>query len=196
MAGSSFKVGGAHPVDRRYALAGPIVTSLPSTGSRDGDTIRYRATAAATTSPFDVIWTLVYDSASGYWFPVGSPPLFKEVDSSGGETTTSTSYVNLATTGPALTLPLAGDYMFAYGCESLTNTNASAALMSPDFGGGATNLDEVAVQGAASTVASQSRNRAKTITAGQTVTLKYAVTGAATATFLFRWLNVQPLRVH
>lgn len=180
--------------DGLYASKPSTVTALP-TIAKDGQVIRYRAQAATTGALADVVWVLTYDAASSYWIPT-SAPLVAEVDSAAGETTTSTSYANLATVGPSLILPFAGDWKFTYGCFAF-DTSTNSALMSVDFGGGggAVDADEVAVGG--TNAMSASRIRVKAIPAASTtVTAKYRTGPAGTATYAFRFLNAEPMRVH
>lgn len=187
-------IAGGAPVDRRYALTTQLplaVTKLPL-NPRDGDLIRYIATAAATGAFQDAIWNFAYNKAAGYWYNSGSSPLVREIDTA--ETTVSLTYVNLATVGPQITLPFIGDYMFTYGAVLVNSAAASLSLLSVDFGSGAADPDNVVVLGANNV--SASRSRAKTIvTAGFTSAMKYRVTGG-TGTFEKRFLNVLPLRIH
>lgn len=193
-AGTSFKVGGAQPVDRRYQLRASTVTALPG-NQADGTVIRYKATAVATGAASNVWWTLAYDATDAYWYPVGAPsPLTAEIDAAAGETTASTSYTNLATSGPGFTLPLAGDYLFTYGCFAF-DTSTNAAIMSVDFGSGAADADEVLVTGTGAI--SVARTRRKTgFAASSAILSKYRTGPAGTATFAFRWLTATPIRVH
>lgn len=190
--GTSFEVGGFKPIDRRYALAAPVVKSLPTTGTRDGDRIQYIATAAVTGAYQDAIWNFIYNAAAGYWYNSGSSPMIREIDTQ--ETTASVTYANLATSGPAMVVPFIGDYLFTYGCLLVNSGAGNVSAMSPDLGSGAVDADNVLVVGQNN--ASVSRPRAKTIAAAATtVTCKYRVT-AGTGTFEKRFLNVLPLRVH
>lgn len=88
------------------ALGVPTVTALP-TQPYDGQVVDYLADATN-----GIVWRLKYRaaSASAYkWEFVGGPPLRSAVSGSLGSTG-SAAYVDLTTTGPNLTAPLAGDY--------------------------------------------------------------------------------------
>jgi hypothetical protein len=81
------------------------VTSLPGSPVNGQDCF-YLADATN-----GIVWHLKYRaaSASAYkWECMDGPPLTSEIVT--GEATASTAYVDLATTGPQVTLPLAGDY--------------------------------------------------------------------------------------
>lgn len=187
MARSSFQVGGAHALDLRYQLAAPLVRTLPGTGSRDGDTIRYAASAS-------IEWRFCYDAASSYWKFVGGGPLISETDTF--EATSSATYVNLATVGPSVSVPFLGDYIVTFGAETFAGANA-AAWMSVDVGAGAADGDGAVLQqsSAVTSVASVARARTKTVAAGTSIVCKYR-SSSGSASFLNRFLNVLPLRVH
>lgn len=81
-----------------------IVTQLP-TDAKVGETVFYAADAAT-----GIYWQLMYDELGSYpWKFVGGSPLLNLVFGD-GQWTDSSSYADLATAGPTLTLPLAGDY--------------------------------------------------------------------------------------
>ena len=96
-------------IDNRFAPA--FVTSLPST-PYDGQIIYYQADAAN-----GVIWQLRYNasSSSAYkWEFISGASLYNIVGSNvygSWESYNSLTYGNLATVGPSITVPLAGDYM-------------------------------------------------------------------------------------
>src|SRR4051812_20323941 len=100
----------------RRELSGPavpLVTSLP-TSPVDGQVIDYLADATN-----GVVWHLRYRlaSASIYkWEYVGGPALVTETTPAGDDSTTSTTYVALATP-TTLALPLAGDYDIETSCH-------------------------------------------------------------------------------
>lgn len=166
-----------------------IVTTLPVT-PMDGDEVHYLADATN-----GVIWHLRYrwDSTSTYkWEFVGGRPLYAEVTTS--ESTTSTSYTNLATTGPEIALPLAGDYDVAFGAAF--STNAEIGLMSYAIGGtAAVDADSVRIGPADADQGSHSRMRRKAGLTAVTLTAKYRSFGGASVTCLDRWMAVTPVRV-
>lgn len=141
-----------------------------------------------------VYWQLVYDGQGSYpWKKVGGSPLYSEVEAE--QTTSSTSYTNLATTGPSVTLPLKGDYDIEIGYFGKSVSTALTTYMSYSIGGiGAVDAD------AASTIAKDqggsmvSRPRRKTGLAASTVlTAKYK--SSQEAAFLSRWMRADPVRV-
>jgi len=175
----------------------PVVTVLP-TAPKDGDECYYLADASA-----GVVWHLKYRaaSASAYkWEYVGGPPRFDEITAT--ETTVSTTYAALATAGPSITVPLAGDYLVEIGTRAyFTATNNASASMSYDIGGtGAGDGDRVdyygaAVSGVATAAPHQVRARRKNALAASTALVaKYKVSGG-TGTFQDRWMRVTPVRV-
>jgi hypothetical protein len=82
----------------------PVVTQLPSQATV-GDQVIYAADATN-----GVYWHLTYDGLGTYpWKFIGGGQLFAEVITQQA-TTVTTGYTNLATVGPSVTIPLAGDY--------------------------------------------------------------------------------------
>lgn len=196
--GTSFKVGGAQPIDRRYQLNSPLISGpgLPSVGARDGDTFAYRALASATGAALNARWNFIFDSTDNYWYPNGCAPLTSEVDTA--ENTTLVTYGNLATVGPRITLPFGGDYLYMFGAQMLNTTAGDFAAMSLDFGSGAGDADAAFERGSGTTDAvSVGRHRVKTgIAVSTIVTAKYrSGTAGNTSQFINRYLNVLPLRV-
>lgn len=178
------------PVQARFLE--PPVTSLPAT-PQDGQVITY--TADATNG---ISWLLRYRaaSASAYkWEFVGGPPLFAEVTAD--ETTASTSYTNLATTGPTVTVPLAGDYdvQIAHACYF---TAGSGQMLSSYAIGVTAAVDAdsaITASGGTGFTDSASRKRRKTALAAATaLQMKYRVT-AGTGSFNRRWIEALPVRV-
>ena len=169
------------------ALWPPLLTSLPTTAV-DTDEIRFLADAAA-----GVVWHLKYDAATARWRYLGGPPLFAEIATS--ESSTSGTYAALATAGPSIVLPLAGDYDVEIGCRVLSTTNAAEAHMSYDIGAtAASDADHVMQRqpdGVNSAVFTGSRKRRKTGLAAVTLTAKYR----GTSTFANRWMSATPVRL-
>lgn len=117
-----------------YGSTPPIVTQLPS-NPQFGDVVTYIADATN-----GVAWSLQYDGSGSYpWKFVGGPPLFDLVSAT-GQTTTSSSYTALATAGPTLTLPLAGDYDVNISAQTASTAAAHyAGFSSYDVGATAAN---------------------------------------------------------
>lgn len=171
----------------------PVVTDLPTTAT-DGDEVRFVADSAN-----GVVWLLRYrDSGNAYpWEFLGGSPLYAEVTTS--ESTTSATYGDLATLGPSIALPLAGDYMIRLGAALYNNTSAADAWMSYD-------ADPVAAADAdgvhttqpnasvASVVTHATRERRKTGLGVVSIIAKYRAS-SGTATFLDRYLSITPVRL-
>lgn len=85
----------------------PNVAALPA-NPVDGQEVYYFANSS-------VFWHLRYRAAITKWDFLGGPPLFSEVATA--QATTTFAWQDLATIGPQLTNPLAGDYIVAEGCE-------------------------------------------------------------------------------
>lgn len=170
-----------------------LVTALPSAPA-NGTTVDYQSAAMAVDG---VRWRLTYNaqSASAYkWEFVGGTPLFSEVATS--ESTTSGTYVDLATVGPSVTTPLAGDYDVTIEAVAASSAVSSFAGMSYAIGGtAATDADYAHVN---SQVANQeivaTRTRRKTgLPASTALVAKYRT--SASASYHSRMMRVIPVRV-
>jgi len=118
--------------------------------------------------------------------------LFAEVTTE--ETTTNISYAALATAGPSITIPAAGDYIVEIGFGGMGSAIGIGVAMSYDIGGtGAVDADRVyfETQVASQRLPHASRARQKTLVA-VTLTAKYKVT-SGTGTFRDRWMRVTRL---
>lgn len=176
---------------RRLPGVIPFVTVLPA-AAVSGQVVDFD------TGTVGVVWRLRYNaaSASAYkWEFVGGSPLIDEVVTS--ETTTSTSYIDLTTVGPDVTIPLAGDYMIGFGSEQNNNTASRFANMAIKLGAAAAvNADAVISGGAANADASCWRTmRRDGLAASDLLIAKYAVGTSGTAQFQKRMLIVTPVRV-
>ncbi len=172
------------------------VSALPSS-PYDGQIIDLQTSAMADDG---IVWRFKYRaaSASAYkWEFIGGPPWHKEVATA--ETTTSGTFADLATVGPAVEIPVAGSYMVtAHAWITNTTAVAGAGLMSYS-GGGVTAADQQGPRvGTPSAVtaasdAAASTPRRITLTAG-TLTAKYRAS-AGTFSFGQRSLALLPVRV-
>jgi hypothetical protein len=166
------------------------VLALP-TSPVDGQEVYYVAD-----STNGVLWHLRYNAASSSaykWEVVGSTALLSEVATA--EAVSSATYVNLATVGPTVTLPLAGDYVIEHGTEFDTSTSNIFAAQSYAIGAtAAVDADFVELQ--ASTGGTRvfgSRRQRRNALAATTLQAKYRTSGSVT--FSKRWLNATPVRV-
>jgi hypothetical protein len=101
--------------DPGVAGVGPpiFVSSLPSSPV-DGMEIYYQSASMATDG---IVWHLRYRAAASgsyKWEHVSGSPLWAEVQAA--VTISNTAYAEISG-GPAITLPLAGDYMLRFGCN-------------------------------------------------------------------------------
>lgn len=168
----------------------------------DGDEIYYLADATN-----GVLWHFRYRaaSASAYkWEAVGiGAPLFAEVTAP--EARANAAYGDLATVGPSITAPLAGDYDVTIGAQLQTNADSSAAraaYMSYAIGGTAA-ADADALKYDATffnlywQVHGQSDHRVRRKTglaAATALVAKYRSDGAS-STFRDRYMSLVPVRV-
>jgi hypothetical protein len=179
-------IGGvAHDPPVHYVEAGQTGPQNPPPG----------AVAYVEASAGGPVWQFRWNGSA--WMFVGGPPLYAENTDDG--TTTSSSFGDLtgSTAGPSVTLPFSGDYDVTIGCRP-QQSNVDFAIMSYTVGVTAASIND------AITVSYNSPNerqhvvrmRRKTgLTAGSTLTCKYAVGAGGTATFDFRWISVTPVKV-
>lgn len=176
------------------------LTTLPAASAAlEGREVTYLADAAN-----GVIWTFKCrhaGNASGYkWEFKGGSPLASEVTPN--ENVTSTSYANLGTVGPSITLPLPGDYLVEIGAALTTTANGHIAYMSYAIGGTAASdadsiYNYVYQSGAPQPInvaIHSARPRRKTGLGAVTLTAKYRATGGAVYA-ADRWMKVTPVRV-
>lgn len=169
------------------------VTSLPGSPT-DGQMCVFQADATN-----GVYWMLRYrsGSASAYkWEFVGGPPLFSEVTTA--ETRANTAYGALTTAGPAITLPLAGDYDVEYGARIHNDTVGDYGKISYDIGAtGAVDADMITARAAVASNPSDHhwRKRRKTGLTAVALTMKYATITGGTAQFSDRTMYALPIRV-
>lgn len=166
--------------------AAPLVTTLPASPVDGQECILCDSLSAPTYT-----WHLKYVAAkaSNKWVFVGGAPLRAEVTTL--ETTASTTYVALATAGPALVIPVAGIYDIGVGFVSQT---AKSSFMSYDIGAtGAVDADAVTngIAGTADSGGAWTRFATKTL-AAVTLTAKYKATTPNTCGWQYRWMQATP----
>jgi len=186
----------------------PVVTSLPPTPT-DGQECCFLADAAN-----GVIWRLRYrafqadgvtpNPSSYKWECIGGSALAAQITTAEG--TLSSIVTDLATVGPSITIPLAGEYEFTG--ESMIGTSAVAGafgdamiVMGPvggpfnaadasDFGRG---MDPASTSGIN---AQTTFHRRRTVgTAGWLTKLQYRANGTSSVTHQNRRLTALPVRV-
>jgi hypothetical protein len=168
---------------------GGFGTTLPGSPS-DGDEYNYIADATN-----GVVWRLKYKTSLAAWCFEGGPPLYAEVATA--QTRSASTYDNLTTTGPTVTLPaLAGDWDIEHGfsISALSGAlGATPARMSYSIGASAA-VDTDYTYGLARS--SYSRYQRKTgLAASIALVGKYASDGTVTVTFENRWIAVTPVKV-
>jgi hypothetical protein len=183
-----------------------FVTSLPA--GYDGQEVFFQSTTAGTgggasNSMADVgaVWHLRYRAASGSaykWEFVGGGGLIAGVATS--ESTTSGTYADLATVGPVITLPLAGDYKIGTTATVANATASQGGAVSFSVSGGAANTaadaDSIRITTVSATVLqATSVSVSKTGLTAAAVTMRYRYTVGGTATFTSRVLTAVPIRV-
>lgn len=168
----------------------PLVTQLPGNPTV-GDTVIYAADATN-----GVYWHLYYDGIGSYpWKCVGGAPMFAAVNTA--QTTASASYAALATAGPSITAPLAGDYIVTIECASAHGGTNWPVAMSYDIGGTAANDTwaawAVAPGGYYQTGHRQYRHN--TLAASTALVSKYRSPTSNTVTITNRSMSITPVRV-
>lgn len=179
-------------LNNRIAAIPTLVSSLP-VSPVDGQEIYYLADNAA-----GVEWHLRYRaaSASAYkWEFVGGSPLFAYTASAAA--TALTTYQQLD--GPAVTVPLAGDYVVALHVDLYNSASGVAALASIKQNAAAASDVDAAqfATAAANQEATVAIERLMTATAAAWVFAVYYRTSnvSGTANFPRRSLSVRPVRV-
>ena len=145
-------------------------------------------------------WRFRYNagSSSAYkWEFVGGTPLSAEVYTL--ETTTSATYADLATVGPQVTLPRAGDWDVAFGFHCFNSLGAATTMKgAAKFGAIATGDTEgatITTPPQASTEMTASRYLFMPARAASDLVKLQYLTTAGTASFRRRWLTVTPRRL-
>jgi len=137
-------------------------------------------------------------SSSAYkWEFVGGSPASNEITTAETLATTG-GYADLATVGPRIFVPRAGDYDVIAGCSyyhSLANQGAIVAVINMRTSAGAGQSTYAsASQAAQGTTGGVPSGRGNGLAANDELRLRYYL-NAATGTFAFRWLKVTPIRV-
>lgn len=172
-----------------------LVNALPGSPT-DGQEIFFQNAAMAAVG---VIWHLRYRSAGGTykWEHVGGPPHYQNVATDSSRGTTATTYGDLATTGPTVTVPLAGEYWVDVSCEAYPWAGTQSLFMSYAIGASAAVDADAAYSDFAVAIGKPLwRKKFKTFTAGQVLLAKYKGTGnPLEKNFSNRFLAITPIRV-
>lgn len=175
----------------------PTFESTLPASPYDGQEIYFQDANMATAG---VVWHFRYRSGGGTykWESVGAAtPLRAQIDTS--QTTASGSYADLATAGPDITVPLAGEYDVSVTFEGSNGTAGNYAVASFQVVGGtaAQDANRALVHSyTANFLTTTSRTTRFTVTAASSVLrMKYLSTAAGTATFLRRVITATPVKV-
>lgn len=181
-------------IEAGIALAGVTGTaSTPPASPVDG--MLWRLPAA---SGSGIYWLFQYDSsqATYKWVFIGGPPMSHEILTD--ETTSSTTYVDLTTVGPTLTLPRGGDYKTEFGAQMYNATGSNAAVAAIKRGAAATSdNDSIFIQNpTANLVLPGSRSLIITgMAASDVVKVQYKSSAATAAHALRRYMMITPIRI-
>lgn len=182
-------VGAEKVIDTRRAS---FVTALPSNPS-DGDEVIFTDSLTAPTYQ----WHLRYVSAksSNKWLFIGGAPV--RTAASGSISTSSSSFVDL-TSGPTLTVPLAGSYRaFLTVLANLGNTGTNsqlAAQLLASTSGGSTVLAQwtiAQIQAGAWISAQETRS----LVAAETLKVQVKSGSSVDATFQSAYFSLEPIAV-
>ena len=193
------------PGAAQYSAIAPVpkVTTLPASPV-DGQEVHFQD---ATMAAQGAVWHLRYNisSASAYkWEFVGGGAMRNEIIT--GEASATAGWVDLATVGPTITAPLAGDYEIQAGADSAWAASANAFHQIAVQRGAVTPVQNDVVVNYSDTtgavfggVRQAMGNRLFTGLAASTILrMKYNNAGginSATPTWSYRWLSVKPVRV-
>lgn len=177
----------ADTLDALTSINPPLVTTLPP-NPNDGDEIA-----------FDVgpMWSFRYNAATGEWDFIGGSPIIAGIGALESYSAVGVWH-DLATPGPQITVPLTGNYEIEYWAEvSTTPTAAFQWGIAPQINANPT-IDPALLSGpsaAGAQVLQDLRWRnVTTLTTGDTITLKYYVSGYG-ASFRARYLQLLPRQV-
>lgn len=175
-------------------------TSLP-VSPVDGQVVYYEADATN-----GVIWKLRYRSASASaykWEFVGGGELTSNIVTNQAIGATVNSYVDLATVGPSVTVPLGGDYLIRWGGRFIVGATSSIGGMGIKLGSAAAPADAnqgtrwvaSAIPGANFHAMISSQDVATALSASAVVKAMYFHNNANQVSFGNRYMGVVPVRV-
>jgi hypothetical protein len=164
------------------------------TGIQDGDIVDLIADAT-----LGVIWRFRYRAASASankWEFLGGPALAAYVDTA--ETRANAAYGDLATVGPQVTVPRAGDYLIEHGFNAFPNAaSAENAWATAKLGAAAAADTEGAYtwSNAANMAATAGRALLRALATGDVVKQQYRTVAGTTVNFRWRFLKLTPVRI-
>jgi hypothetical protein len=146
-----------------------------------------------------VEWLFRRNAANTKWRFQGGAALYAVVNTL--ETTATTvTWLDLATVGPSITVPVAGLYEISFGCYMKHGASAGNTQMGASVDGGApaTSEDALFTQPAASNSAAASVTktiRATVATPATAIKAQYRNGTTGTATFDRRWMAILPIQI-
>lgn len=178
-----------------------LLLTAPATTLPGSPVNGQRAILVDSTTVPTYAWLFQYVSAitdANEWLFLGGSALRAEVDTA--QTTSSSTYADLATAGPSITIPRAGIYQFRFGAHMSTNPNIVTAYAGLAINGTVASDNDALILLSAAAVdqkAPHAMTRQKTVaTAGHVAKLLYKNNdNTDTVTFEKRWLEVIPVRV-
>lgn len=150
-----------------------------------------------------IVWQFVYFGAvqqgqsqgqgfTGFpWLFVGGPPVYSYISTN--ENCSSAALVNLATVGPQIAVPFAGDYDYEMGCY-VNVTSAGGATATMQLLSGATTYTPQCEASGASFETRTVAGRISGLTAGAGVLAVYSIS-SGNVNFANRFLKIWPRRV-
>lgn len=180
-----------------YAKSTEVIGAFPKSANR-GDRVEVRVGT-------DKVWGFIYDPDPDPDYPWSfkdGESLWDYIVTEEGTGTGSTSYQNLSTTGPLVTIPFAGYYSAHWGCYLQPQSGSGrSGFMGMEFGASVAG-DSIAARGGGYAaginvkMSHSRRHRPSAVEAGDDFTAKYR-TDNTSVNCLFgqRWLYVTPLRV-
>jgi hypothetical protein len=172
-------------------LYGGVGTSLPASPS-DGQPY----TLVDSTSAPTYAWQLRYVSAASRWVFVGGIPANAVVETDESANLNG-GWFNLATVGPDVVVPRAGDYLATWSVNvGLTTSGSSNGFYVGVAIGNGTPAQTYKVTQTTTTMPLSLSGEYKFtgLSAGDTIRIRYQ-TNNATGSFAHRWLNVIPVKV-
>ena len=173
-----------------------LVSVLPTTNLSEGLEIYFQTAAMAVDG---AVWHLRYNAASSSpykWEFVGGSSLYSLVGADQQQVTLST-WGELATVGPDVVLPLAGDYEYEASAMTYTNTVGGTCAFGLAAFSGTPGTDEIMYDPVSIATASRRMNLIGKLAAqpaATTIRMRYWH-NSGTANFNSRKLRVRPVRV-
>jgi hypothetical protein len=190
------------PDETLWGLASTIAsigTTLPASPVDGQEAILVDSLTAPTYS-----WRFRYVAAitgTKKWLFIGGAPATASVSPDESTASGFPTWVDLATVGPSIVVPRAGDYLCRYGCNGSNTVTGSGWLINArstnvveqDIGIGGVWAQPLGA--AAGLVAASKQVVLPSVVAGDTIKMRYAALTSGTAHFDRRYLEVQPVRV-